>query len=276
MPTQQDVDNAQAELDRLRAEADRVANQTNGANWKTENDIVKMVKGFARQEIYGNYHFKCEGGYQRVQLGLTHKVYALFKGEFITAFLNTLILIAELKFVGGLAYTSITGVKKDTVGGAKFDILHGIKFEKKASISKTIGASAEKKTEGNHTRRAERYIEKIGSFISKTSSTVRKTNKMVAKIGKLKKDVKILDAKFGALRKKVSSQKHNVGKAITDADNYHIDGTEFTLQGAPIFVAGDGEGSKLVGCYCLKRGGNYAQCGKGSAVVFHGSKHLLI
>ena len=270
MPSETEVNNAQGELDRLRAEADRVARQVEGGNWDTEGDIVQTVLGFARHEIVGDSLFKVEGGYQKIQLGISHSLNAIFKGKFV---LGARIIVAapiESKIVIGKAYTSITGAKKETVGGAKIDTLCGVKFEKKATHSATIGSAPEKRSEGRKMSKAERFAESVGSVVAKCSSEYRKTTKLHQTIGSLKEDIQSLERKVAWLERNVDVMTQDAGHAVLDCSEYSESVSTAEIQGAPIFLGGGDEATKLVGCYCLKAQGAYFQAA-GSTVLVNGT-----
>src|SRR5262249_19530412 len=124
MASQADVDAARANLDKIRNEQKRIETDQNGAKIGTLFHLDWKIDGNWTDVIVGDHLFKVEGGYQKIQLGMSDQFVVGFKGEWIQPTSFTLTLITETKVVMGLNETKIYGLKRETIGGANYDILH--------------------------------------------------------------------------------------------------------------------------------------------------------
>jgi hypothetical protein len=275
MASQADVDAARSELDRIRNEQKRIETDRKGASVGTLFHLDWKIDGNWKDLLIGDHILKVEGGYQKIQIGVSNQFVFGFKGEFIAPVSFTLSVPVEVKAVMGLTETKIYGVKRETIGGANYDILHGIKFEKRSQTTTNTGGAVLKRDEGKIARKVRNFTGKIGSLGEKVVTKVEKHSrlqvKMTAmdeKLSKLEEDCKTLKEKYSKLTMKVS-------KYTEKADSWKVEAKRVDIQGKPFLGKGGGEGGKLVmNAPQLESGRNYAVAGA-AWCAFKGSKHIM-
>ena len=275
MASQADVDAARSDLEKIRNEQEALEKNARGARIGTLLNLDWKIDGNWKDLVIGDHILKVEGGYQKIQVGLSNQFVFGFKGEFITPLSFTLSFPVEIKAVMGLNETRIYGVKRETIGGANYDILHGIRFEKRSRTTTNTGGAVLKRDEGRISRKVRNFMGKIGKLGEKIVTKFEKHSRLEAKVSAMDEKLKKLEEKCKNVNEKYSTLTMKVSRYLGKVDTWKTESKTVLIDAKPFLGEGGGGGSRLqMNMARLEAGGNYAWAAA-AKVAFKGSKHIM-
>lgn len=275
--TAADIDKAKTSLDNIQNQVDELNAKLKGGSFDTALDAIASVKGDFLHKIIDWKILKVEGGYTKVQVGVSNQIVLGFKGEFVKPYSISIVLGMETKTIVGFSDSLIHGSKSDTIIGAKVDLLGGIKYEKKADTTQNYGASPKLELQGKVLNKMDRLNQMVGSFVMKATKVLIKSVEVQETINSLAKKVDELDKKHAEAKETISSLSQKLG-------THKMKGTTLTYEFANIGITGGsgfqvrGSGSLLnlnPGQPAIEGGGSYV-APHNSGVSFKGSTHRFV
>jgi hypothetical protein len=278
MATQADIDRARATLDQLQHDADDAEASLHGGKFNTLLDAFHHIGQNFWHSIGDMNFLKVEGGFQKIQIGISNNVVAGFKGEFVKPLSKTLIGGIEIKTVVGVASTTIDGAKSDTIQGAKVDLLGGLKFERIGAGTTAFGESPKMENKALSSDKMTGMNQKIGNLTLRAAKYLFKSIQVNEQIGGVEGTYGDLTQKLGTLRQEMAKLEEKLGDyKVPGATDWSKEASSITISSGGLFKAnGGGSQFELLPSQIIVKAGGCHFGPTTAGVVFSGTTYRFI